>query len=241
MYMIKNLEVIAADYLRMWNESKDQIAVGAIEPDPVPDNSSRRWGVSIIFRHTEPVLSKLIAAVNEIKSFVGDGHIIYDLSNLHTTIRSIEFQRLEVDEHDPKVLQYEKALKAVAAKCNTIKISYKGLTANRSCVIAQGWPIDNVLQEIREAFHQELEKRGLLGGPEETSVRQTSHASLVVFTHPLKNPQGLVEYIERNRETNFGSCEIDTIELVRYRRTEDAVRLVVFSKERLQKNTRKDL
>lgn len=236
--MIKNLERITADYSRMWNESKDQLGAGDIDPDPVPDNSSRRWGVSIIIRPTEPVLSRLVDAANKIKALAGENQIIYDASNLHTTIRSIEFQRLEVDENDPKVLEYEEALKSVAARFKSISIKYKGITANRSGVMAQGWPVDDILQEIREAFHEELEKRGLLGGPEEVNVRQTSHASLAVFTQPLENTQGLIDFIINNRDTDFGTCEIDTIELVRYRRTEDSVGLVVFAAIQLANNAK---
>lgn len=234
--MIKNLERITSDYQRMWNESKEQLKKGKIDTDPVPDNSSRRWGVSIVIRPTEPALSKLVNTADEIAKFAGSDQIIYDDSNLHTTIRSIEFQRLEVDENDEKVKEYEEALRVVTEKFGSIKISYKGLTASKGGVMAQGWPLDDTLQEIREAFHEELEKRGLLGGPEEVSIRQTSHASLAVFTQPLADPEGLVNYLQDNRETDFGTCEITQIDLVRYRRTETDVSLVVFATLQLMQN-----
>lgn len=234
--MIKNLERITSDYQRMWSESKDQLRKGDIDPDPVPDNSSRRWGVSIVIRPTEPVLSRLTDTANEIAQFAGDEQVIYDQSNLHTTLRSIEFQRLEVDENDEKVKQYEEALRVVVEKFGPIKITYKGLTANRSGVMAQGWPVDDTLQEIRDAFHTELEKRGLLGGPEETAVRQTSHASLAVFTHPLVDSEKLTDYVANNRDTDYGTCEISQIDLVRYRRAETSVSLVVFATLELMKH-----
>ncbi len=231
--MIKNLERIAADYSRMWAESKDQLRRGDIEPDPVPDNSSKRWGVSVVIRPTEPVVTQLLVAANTVRTFAGENQVIYGKENLHTTLCSLEFQRLEVTANDPKVRAYEAVLKSVAARFKAISIQYKGITANRSGVMAQGWPLEDKLQEIREAFHTELEKRGLLGGPEESSIRQTAHASLAVFTKPLENPHGLVDFIAQNRETDFGTCTLDTIELVRYRRTESAVGLEVFAKSRL--------
>lgn len=234
--MIKNLERITSDYQRMWNESKDQLRAGDVDPDPVPDNNSRRWGVSIVIRPTEPVLSRLTEVAKEIEKFTGTEQIIYDQSNLHTTLRSIEFQRLEVDENDEKVKQYEEALKAVVERFGPIKITYRGLTANRSGVMVQGWPVDDTLQEVREAFHNELEKRGLLGGPEETAVRQTSHASLLVVTHPLANSEGLADYVQSNRDTDYGTCEINEIDLVRYRRAETSVSLVVFATLQLMNN-----
>jgi len=238
--MIKNIKRITADYQKMWNESKDQLQTGNIDPDPVPDNTSRRWGVSIVIRPTEPVLSRLSNVVQELAEFTGNEQVLYGQSNLHTTLRSIEFQRLEVDENDEKVQEYIKALEAVVKKFGPIRITYKGLTANRGGVMAQGWPVDDTLQDIREAFHGEIEKRGLLGGPEEINVRQTSHASLIVITHPLANPLGLVEYVEKNRETDYGTSEATSIDLVRYRRGDASVSLVVFASLHLLNNEEKN-
>lgn len=231
--MIRNLKRITADYERMWNESKDQLKAGDIDPDPVPDNTSRRWGVSIVIRPAEPSLSRLTKAAHEIAELAGSKQIIYDQSNLHTTLRSIEFQRLEVAASDAKVQQYKEALQTVAANFGPISIAYKGLTANKSGVMAQGWPANDTLQDIREAFHTELQNRKLLGGPEEASVRQTSHANLAVFTHPLAYPETLAEYIKRHRDTDYGTMTITSIDLVRYKRTETDVKLVVFTSVRL--------
>lgn len=99
--------------------------------------------------------------------------------------------------------------------------------------MAQGWPSDDTLQNFREAFHLELEKKGLFDGPEEFSIRQTAHASLCVFTNALLNSEGLTEYIEKNRETDYGTSEIKRIDVVKYKRTATDVGLLVFASHEL--------
>jgi len=57
-------------------------------------------------------------------------------------------------------------------------------------------------------------------------VRRTAHASLVVFTHPLHDPASLADYIANHRDTDYGTTDIESIELIRYVRTMTDVQLV---------------
>jgi hypothetical protein len=229
---IKNLDQITADYETMWNNSHARLRAGDIEPDPVPGDQSRRWGISAIIRPVGPVLSRLAEVAGKLKTLAGDQHVVYDRSNLHTTVRSIEFHRIDVNERDEKVGQYKEALQKILPRFGPVRMAYRGPTSNSNSVMAQGWPIDDTLQEIREAFHVELHQKALLGGPEKTAMRQTSHASLAVFTHPLASAEKLADHIRDNRNTDYGTCEIDGIDLVRCRRTESNVTLVVLASAR---------
>jgi len=225
----QNRERIAADYERMWNTSRTRLRAGDIEPDPVPGDQSGRWGVSAVIRPVGPVLTRLAEAAEHLKAFAGDRHVIYGRSNLHTTLRSIEGYRSDVDGHDGKVRQYKETLQNILRRFGGIRIAYRGLTCDSTSIMAQGWPMDDTLQEIREAFHEELQQRNLLSGPEKAAIRQTSHASLTVFTRALADAEKLADHVRDNRNTDYGTCEVDTIDLVRYRRTESDVALVAFA------------
>jgi 2'-5' RNA ligase len=226
---IKNLDRITADYERMWNDSRRRLRAGNIEPDPVPGDQSRRWGVSAIIRPAGVTLTRLAGAADELKAFAGDQQVVYGRSNLHTTVRSIERHRIDVDVNDEKISQYKEALQKILRRFRPIKVAYRGLTSDCTSVMAQGWPIDDTLQEIRDAFHAELQRRALLSGPEKAAVRQTSHASLIVFTHALAHAEKLADHVRDNRNTDYGTCEVNEIDLVRYSRTESSVTLVVFA------------
>jgi hypothetical protein len=213
----------------MWADSSARLRVGDIRLDPVPGDGSRRWGVSAVIRPLGRALSRLAEAADEVKALAGDRQVVYGPTNLHTTVRSIEFHRIAVDEHDEKVSEYRQALRKILRSLGPIRMTYRGLTSDGTSIMAQGWPVDDTLQLVREAFHAELKRRALLSGPERSSVRQTSHASLIVFTHPLCHAENLADHVRDNRTTDYGRCEVVDVELVRYRRSESDVRLDVFA------------
>ena len=221
-----NIERIRLDYERLWMNSKDALIHGHIEPDPAPDDTSRRWGISAVIRPREQAAITLEKTARQLSKFTGDKQVIYTGASLHTTLRSIEFFRSHVTHDDDRVRKYIDILQEIVRGYNAFNVLYQGLTANKTSVIAQGWPLSDDLQKIRVEFHRQLGNAGLLTGPETQGVRETAHASLVVFTHPLEDPRSLVDFIEDNRETQFGYVNIDQIDVVRYMRTDTDVELV---------------
>lgn len=155
----------------------------------------------------------------------GPGHIIYDAARVHVTVRSIEARRAAPRADDDRVQQYAQLLAQAALNLGPITFTFRGLTASRSGVMAQGWPEVTGLREMRNVLHRELEEHSLLSGPEYVRVRTTAHASLAVFTTCLADPAGLVVFIERNRGTDFGACTMDSLDLVFYERGPTSVSL----------------
>lgn len=228
-----NFDRIQKEYDQLWDTSKAALAQGLIEPDSIPCEGGRRWGVSVIVRPTEPVLNRLGAVISEISRLTGPENVIYSVSNLHTTLRTIELYRKNVPVGDKLIQCYVDIMQDIAYRFRTICISYCGLTANKTSIMAQGWPRDNTFQAIRDEFHKQLDRSGLLIGPESDSVRQTAHASLVVFNTPILSPDSCVEYIEANRKIDYGSAEITEIEIIRYEKSDTSVRILVLGKIKL--------
>lgn len=202
-------------YDRFWHNARGPLARGEVQPDPIPGEESNRWGVSVIMRLQGEVAERLTGVVAQLSQWTGPQHLRYQLSNLHTTLGTIEFYREPVASDDEYVQQYEETLQKVAAQFPPIQINYRGLTANQMSVMAQGWPVDETLQQLRTTFHAQLQQEKHLAGP---GVRDLAHASLIVFAGPLLNPQGCVSFVEQQRQTNFGTATINTLELVKYQR-----------------------
>ena len=224
--MDPDLQKISDNYSAMWEESQQDIRIGKNETDPLPLESGSRWGMSIIFRPTEPVLSRLAESAKNIALYSGASQIIYNQKNIHTTILSVDFFHNIVQENDPRAKIYIEIMEIVANRHSRFFHRYEGVTANRMGVLAQGWPIGNSLKVIRDNLREELGRRNMLNGPEKENRRITSHSSLSVFTHSLSNPVGLVDYIEKNRTYDFGQCGVDALELVSYIRTMTDVEVV---------------
>jgi hypothetical protein len=224
-----NATQIRNDYERLWKDAKEQLSEGRIDPDPMPDDSSRRWGISAIIRPSKGIAAIIANVAAEIRQYVGPSQVIYDEPNLHTTVRSIEFHRTNVARDDEKVSGYTQILRKIARNFRPLRVYYAGLTANRRGVMAQGWPLGDDLQQFRERFQASLRTSGLLTGPEAEAIRKTAHLSLVVFTNPLIATPGLVEFVEQHRTTDYGISDTSQVELVRYQRTETHVELVTLA------------
>ena len=220
---------IRNDYERLWQNAKAQLTEGQIDPGPMPDDSSRRWGISAIIRPSQGIAAMFANVSAEIRQYVGPSQVIYDEPNLHTTVRSIEFHRTYVAHDDERVSGYAKILRSIAREFRPLRIHYAGLTADRRGVMAQGWPLGDDLQYFRECFHASLRTSGLLTGPEAEAIRETAHVSLVVFSNPLSDSQGLVKFVEQHRSTDYGISEASHVELVRYGRTETKANLVLLA------------
>ena len=188
------------------------------------------WGVSAILRPTGDVAATLADVSETIAGFTGKRQTLYGPSNLHTTLRSIEFYRSGVTDNDAAVRAYAEILAGIAGRYSSIHIAYKGLTASVGGVLAQGWPVGNELYKIRHAFQRELSDRGVSGGPEAERTRRTAHASLVTFAETPCYPEALVKFIEANQRTPYGVASFDSIEIVRYERTKYAAEPVTLSK-----------
>ncbi len=226
-------------YDRMWDESERDLRAGRTEIDDVPSDGSRRWGVSVVVKPAPPAIDLLQAAASEAGRYGGPGHIVYDGNNLHTTLRSIEFFRAPVSKDDPHVQMYSHMLHELAVQADVFPIVYHGITATRGGILAQGWDITGQLQALRYAFHVRLAASNILIGPECESVRQTAHASLMVFTGHLINSEKLVDFITKYRSTNLGVTSVTHVELVRYLRTKSGVSLDVLDRIKLGKHSAK--
>jgi hypothetical protein len=212
-------------YDQMWTDAAPELAAGHIDSDVVPQDGSRRWGVSAVVLPTTPVRDRLEDAAEQLGRRAGTNHIFYDRSNLHSTLRSIEFYRSDLTTADPRVATYICLLRDLASRFASIPILYKGLTATKTGVMAQGWDIGGVVQDFRLEFHDLLRACDLLTGPEAQAVRQTAHASLMVFTGELLHANALADFIALNRQTDYGISVSMQINLVIYVRTKSTVAL----------------
>ncbi|GLV55514.1 hypothetical protein KDH_23580 [Dictyobacter sp. S3.2.2.5] len=203
-------------YDRFWREAREPLARGEVRPDPIPGVESQRWGVSVIMRLRGEAAERLTGVIDELAHWTGTRHLRYQAANLHTTLQTIELYRPSISADDEYIQQYRRVLRQVATQFPPLQIRYQGLTANQMSVMAQGWPVDETLRQLRETFHARVRAEKHLPGP---GIRDLAHASLIVFSGPLLDPAGCVSFVEGQRQSDFGTATIDRLELVQYQRT----------------------
>ncbi len=209
---------VRENYDRLWTLTKDQLARGEVTFDPIPDATTRRWGISVICHFESALASNLERITQQLAQFSGPEQFFYTPATVHTTVSALEFYRAPITPDDERVQRYCTILQRIARQCAPFEIRYQGLTATPIGVLAQGWPLDDGLQSLRHSLREQLRAHALLTGPEQEEPRQIAHASLIVFSAPLQQPTELATFIEQNRTTYLGTTTINRLELVRYER-----------------------
>lgn len=206
-------------YDRIWSGAREKALGNAMACDLPPDIGETRWGLSLILR--VPFLPRIAEICPALIERAGTDHFCYGSSNFHMTLRSIEGYRGDISNGDQRARLYAERVAGVLPLLRGLTISLTGITCGNSSVLVQGWPgID--LQDFRLALFRALEgvEIPVPGGEISAErVRNTAHASLLLLNAPLVDPSGFADFIERNRETGFGSFTPDAVELVFYRRT----------------------
>lgn len=224
---------IQAGYDQMWQQSASDLARGSVDVDPVPDDTSRRWGLSIIARIPTDQATLFTDISAALRPWTGEHHTFYTAANLHLTVRSCEFYRSTIAPDDAALRDYQRVLHDVAAQTPPFSIRYRGLAANRTGIIVQGFPQTSHLQQLRQTIHQRLQQLGRTPGPEAEQVRYGAHVSLAVFAGPLADPQMLASFIERQRTHTYGSVTITSLEVVRYQRSLQQVAITPYAQAAL--------
>ncbi len=206
-------------YDRIWSGARDKALANNMACDLPPDIGETRWGLSLILR--VPFLPGIAEICPSLIERAGTGHFCYDSSNFHMTLRSIEGYRGDIPGGDQRALLYAERVAGVLPELRGLSIDLKGLTCGNSSVLVQGWPSIG-LQAFRVALFRALEgiEISVPGGEISAErVRNTAHASLLLLNAPLADPAGFADFIDQNRDRNFGAFTPEVAELVFYRRT----------------------
>lgn len=222
-------------YERMWAAGASDIRTGTVDADPVPTETTLRWGVSIVATFSSPLSMTFEKLADYCRRLCGENHTFYHRVNAHMTVRSCEFYRAGVSHDDVAIGNYRTALAEVCAAYDPFEIAYRGVNANRTGIIVQGYPVTTTLPRIRDALHLRLRDLGAHHGPEENGVRRTAHTSIAVFGGLIANPAALYGWLNANRKAWYGAASMTHLSLVKYDRTAYDVKLVPLASFALEK------
>lgn len=164
---------------------------------------------------------------------MGPDHAYYDADSTHITIRSNENFRGSPAADDPDVIGCGKALKEALSDIGPCTIRFRGIIGVPSSLLLCGYP-EFDLAELRQSYFRLLKERGLIRpGPEQSvdKVRNTCHASLVIFSGPLKEPGAVHDRLQALSDMDFGTVPDIDWDIVAYERTRQIVRAVSLVKE----------
>ncbi|MDO6428559.1 hypothetical protein Q4489_16220 [Thalassotalea sp. 1_MG-2023] len=208
--------MIASHYNEMWQRFTDSARANCLTLDPFIHSSlDTRRGItalSYIDKNSQQVADKISEFLTEVHK-VEPEQYFYPRSDLHITMLSIisciedfTLSKVNIDE-------YIKAYNHVVAECPPVEINFIGVTASESCIVIQGFPVDNNLHTFRKKLRQAF--KSLPNTTFDSRYKLiTAHCTAIRFCRPIKDSQRLFELCQANRERSFGSIVFNQFELV---------------------------
>jgi hypothetical protein len=208
----------------MWAVGDRSLRAAGHQPDSIPLQGDRRWGLSLVFRIDGALRDVLSAELDALASRCRAPHLVYAPRHLHSTVRSLEGFQDEVP--GSQVRHYADQLLRMSADLAVPQIEYAGLSGTAGGIFVCGYPSDS-LAVLRRRLYEDQLPLGALGvpGADADFIRDTAHASLVVYRAPVCEEGALADYVSSRTDDFFGRVSVTALSIVRYRPTARSVHL----------------
>ncbi|MGL1957984.1 MAG: hypothetical protein OCD00_11785 [Colwellia sp.] len=94
------------------------------------------------------------------------------------------------------------------------KVKFKGITVSPSCILIQGFPEDKQLNHLRDKLRVNFKKAKLESTIDSRYKISTAHTTAVRCITPFKNSYKLMEVLSKHKNYDFGTLEVNSLELV---------------------------
>ena len=195
--------------------------------EPLPIIGEMRWGISIVLRGELPDI--VFRKIKEVETLIGDKHTYYNSKTIHFTIRALEAYRTDISPNDEPLQLYKKITKNNSKPNFTIAL--KGIVSTASGLLLCGYPNFD-LKGLRTAIYDDLNVNGLTScspEPNREKLRNTCHASLVVYGSEIKNNAEYLTFLNENIAFDFGASVNLNLEIVKYERTQNNIEVFKIS------------
>ena len=172
-----------------------------------------RFGITLLIRPSRMVMDAIRQFTEKIKE-IEPGHHFYPHSDIHVTVMPIISCYEGFGLEQISVQDYIALLEGCLQDLPRFDIHFRGVTFSPSCLMIQGFPSDNTLEEIRDRL-----RKAFKGSPLEQSLDkryplQTAHSTVVRFKHPVKRQSDILGQLEKFQDFDFGRSEVGELELV---------------------------
>ena len=201
-------------YNKLWEKSRAGFEAGIFELDPwIDDSTDDRLGITLLARHSREVRERIRAFLGELQQ-VAPEQYFYPDTDLHITVLSIISCTSGFTLSAVNTADYVQLLESITRHANPFKVEFNGITASPEAVMIQGFPLDNGLQTLRESIRAAFSSTSLLQSLDKRYTLKTAHATVLRFRASVQQPEKLLGLLEKYREYDFGTFEVEELELV---------------------------
>lgn len=201
-------------YDNLWNQSIKHFQTNQFDLDAmIYSGDDKRRGITLLSR-TSSKISKTFKTFLDLVELIEPNQYYYPVSDFHLTIISIItcYNGFLITDICPK--DYISVIDECIQKIKRFKISFKGITASPSCIMIQGFPLDNQLDVLRENLRRSFKKTALKNSIDARYTIKTAHSTVIRFQKPVINASKFLDLLDAYRHYDFGELEVDCLELV---------------------------
>ncbi|MCC9135084.1 2'-5' RNA ligase family protein [Pontibacter silvestris] len=201
-------------YKKMWDTSFNLFEEGAYELDPLIDvKDDTRYGVTLLARLSPEVKENILKFLDKLKLHE-PGQYFYPASDLHITVMSFISCYAGFHLNMIKVEEYVSLIQSITAKLAAFQVHFSGITASPSCIMVQGFPNGDSLQELRDELRVAFKDSGLQQTMDTRYTIVTAHSTVLRFKELPTNSKVFNEVLEKYRDHDFGTALVHEVELV---------------------------
>jgi len=201
-------------YEHLWSEALFKFQQKKFETDPLIDAiSDQRRGITLLIRPNAAVKKSISTFISALQK-IAPNQYYYPSSDIHITIMSIIscYEGFDIDTIN--LPAYRKLIALSIKNTEKTQIQFKGITASDSCIMLKGFPQNDTLNSIRNNLRINFANTDLENSMDKRYKIMTAHATVVRFKSEMKNTDAFLEIIEKYRDFDFGTFEVNCYELV---------------------------
>lgn len=201
-------------YEDLWRQSIQVFNNEEFQVDPFIDSGDdTRYGITLLARPSAQIKSAISNLLEEIRS-VAPVQYYYPPSDMHLTVLSIISCYPGFSPEKVNTAEYIRLISSVAEAIKPFRIRFDGLTASPSCILIRGFPENNQLTNLRDGLRKQFAKSPLQHSIDKRYYIQSAHITAIRFRQPFVDSHRFIEKITALKDTYFGTCRIDELELM---------------------------
>jgi len=201
-------------YSKMWLDSIDRYKSNNCEIDPLINQSSDlRRGITVL-SYFDPCLELKISEFLKELEAIEPEQYYYPPNELHLTILSIISCVAGFNLSNIDIKEYSSIFKEAIKEIGVFSVKYKGITVSPSCILIQGFPDTEQLSHLRNSLRVNFAKANILSTIDSRYVISSAHTTAVRYLKPFSNNSKLIKVLSRYKDYDFGTLEVNSLELV---------------------------
>jgi len=201
-------------YDNLYRASVQKILTDEYQSDDLINSlDDKRRGITLIIRPDLQVRNRIQQFIDDLKT-IEPRQYYYPNSDIHITLMSVISCYNGFDLSQISIADYVEVIQKCITRKKRFQIEFRGITASSSCVMVQGFPGDDSLNDIRDGLRTAFKNSDLQQTIDKRYSIQTAHSTVVRFRRKFSRKEAFIKIVDRYREYDFGQFTVNNIELV---------------------------